>query len=99
MAVETLFGFRKDDLKLITLRAYTEETLRGYLFLIFVALILFVKLKTLLGNKYTVEEANLILRNLKWKVYNNELLVQELTKKQKAIFNTLDIIVHKKMGI
>ncbi len=98
-AVEHLFGFSKDDLRLVPLRVHTEETLRGYLFLIFVALIVFARLKNFLGTKYTVEEATLILRNLKCKIYDDELFVQELTKKQKDIFNALDLIVPKKMGI
>ncbi|MEW6040966.1 MAG: transposase, partial [Elusimicrobiota bacterium] len=96
---ETLFGFSKDDLKLLPLRVHKEETLRGYLLIIFIALIIFVRLKREIGNEYTVEEILLIMRNLKCKVYENELVIQELTKQQKEIAEILKIIVSKVMGI
>jgi transposase len=97
--VEKLFGFSKDDLKLIPLRVHTEDSLRGYLFLSFVALIAFVLLKKEIGKDYTVEEILLTLRNLKCKVYDDEILVQEPTKQQKEIFERLKILVPKSMGI
>lgn len=97
--VETLFGFSKDDLKLIPLRVHKEETLRGYLLVIFITLIVFVKLKKEMGEKYTVEEVMMTMRNLKCKIYENEILVQELTRQQKEITKILNIIVSKVMGI
>jgi len=48
---------------------------------------------------YTVEEALLIMRNLKCKVYDDELIVQELAKQQKEVVEKLDIIVPKRLGI
>jgi len=65
-----MFGFSKDDLKMLPLRVHGEETLRGLLFLQFIALIAYVRLKKKLGKKYTVEEALLTMRNLKAKVYD-----------------------------
>jgi transposase len=97
--VEKLFGFSKDDLDLIPLRVHREETLRGYLLLIFITLTVFALMKKEIGNDYTVEEALLIMRNLKCKVYDNELIVQELAKQQKEVVEKLNIIVPKKMGI
>lgn len=97
--VEKLIGFAKDDLDLIPLRVHREETLRGYLFLIFITLTIFVQMKKEIGDEYTVEEALLTMRNLKCKVYDNELIVQELAKQQKEIIEKLDIIVPKKLGI
>ncbi|WP_297213166.1 transposase [Thermodesulfovibrio sp.] len=96
---EMLFGFFKDDLKLIPLRVHKEETLRGYLFLIFIVLTVFVRLKGAIGRDYTVEEILFVMRNLKCKVYENEIIVQELTKQQREILDTLNIIVPKKSGI
>ncbi len=97
--VEKLIGFAKDDLDLIPLRVHREETLRGYLLLIFITLTIFVLLKKEIGNEYTVEEALLTMRNLKCKVYDKDLIVQELAKQQKEIVEKLSIIVPKKMGI
>jgi transposase len=96
---ERLFGFSKDDLNLVPLRVHKEETLRGYLLLIFITLIVFSLLKKEIEKDYTVEEILLIMRNLKCKVYDNEIIVQELTKQQKEITEKLKIIVPKNMGI
>lgn len=97
--VEKLIGFAKDDLDLIPLRVHREETLRGYLLIIFIMLTIFALMKKELGNDYTVEEALLIMRNLKCKVYDKELIIQELAKQQKEVAEKLDIIVPKKLGI
>jgi transposase len=97
--VERLFGFSKDDLKLIPLRVHKEETLRGYLLLTFISLVVFLLLKKELGKKHTVENILLIMRNLKCKVYTNEILISELTKHQKEITEKLGIIMPKKLGI
>ena len=97
--VEKLIGFAKDDLDLISLRVHREETLRGYLLLIFITLTVFALIKKEIGNEYTAEEALLTMRNLKCKVYDKELIIQESAKQQKEIVEKLDIIVPKKMGI
>lgn len=97
--VETLFGFSKDDLSILPLRVHSEETLRGFLFVQFLALIAFIQLREKLKPDYTVEEALLTMRNLKCKVYDNEILVNELTKQQKDIAQRLNILVPKKAGI
>jgi transposase len=96
---ETLFGFSKDDLKLVPLRVHTEETLRGYLFLIFLALTVFLRLRKEIGDTHTIDEALLVMRNLKCTVFGQEVLVQELTKLQREIVDRLGIIVPKKLGI
>ncbi len=97
--VETLFGFSKDDLRLIPLRIHKEETLRGYLLLMFIVLIVFLRLREEIGDKYTVEEILLTMKNLKCKVYQDEIVVQELTRQQKEIVEKLNIIVPKRVGI
>lgn len=96
---ETLFGFAKDDIGIIPLRVHREETLRGFLFLQFLTLIVFSKLKKVLGDEYSVEEILLNMRNLKCKVYEKEIIISELTKEQKAITQKLGILVSKTSGI
>jgi len=98
-SVERLFGFSKDDLKLVPLRVHKEETLRGYLLLTFISLVVFVLLKNNVGKKYTVENILLVMRNLKCKVYTNDILISELTRQQKEIIDKLGIIMPKKLGI
>lgn len=97
--IEKLFAFSKADLKLIPLRVHREETLRGFLFLLFLALIFFVFLKREIGKNYTVEEILLKMRNLKCKVFEEDVLVQEVGRGQKDILGELGIIVPKGAGV
>lgn len=96
---EMLFGFSKDDLNLLPLRTHNERTLRGFLFLQFLALTVFVLMKKKIGQEHTVEEVMLTMRNLKCKVYDNEIVIQELTKQQKQIAEIFGILMPKTMGI
>ncbi len=52
-----------------------------------------------IDSDYTVGRALLTMRNLKCKVYDDELIFQELAKQQKEVVEKLGIIVPKKMGI
>ena len=96
---EKLFGFSKDDLSLLPLRIHNEESLRGFLFMQFVTLIAFVHIKNKLGKEHNVEEILLKLRNLKCKVYDDEIIICEPNKQQKEILEKLDILMPKKLGI
>ena len=89
----------KDDLKLIPLRVHKEDGLRGYLLLIFITLVVYALLKECIAGKYTVEEMLLKMRNLKCKIYEDEIIIPEQTKQQKEITETLNIIMPKNMGI
>jgi transposase len=96
---EKMFGFSKDDLNILPLRVHTEEGLRGFLFLQFLSLILFVQLKKCIGKKHTVEEVLLTFRNLKCKVYEKELIINESTRQQKDLAKLLGFILPKNLGI
>lgn len=96
---EKMFGFSKDDLEILPLRVHSEENLKGFLFFQFLSLILFVQLKNKIGKKHTVEEILFNLKNLKCKVYDKEIIIGELTKKQKQIISLFDILVPKSLGI
>lgn len=96
---EMMFGFSKSDSKLLPLRVHKNNTLRGYLFLMFLSLITFIEIKKKLDDDYTVEECLMILRNLKAKVYEKDLVVSDITKVQKELFNKFKILVPKTLGI
>jgi len=96
---EKMFGFSKDDLEIIPLRVHTEQALRGFLLIQFISLIVFVQLMNALGNKHTVEELLLTMRNLKCKVYDDEIIVSEVTKKQRILAEKLGILMPKRVGI
>jgi transposase len=95
---EKLFGFSKDDLDLIPLRVHREDTLRGFLLLQFLTLIAFVQLKKKL-KKHTVDDLLLTMRNLKCKIFKDEILVSELTRKQKDFAQMINILVPKRVGV
>ena len=96
---EKMFGFSKDDLNILPLRVHSEESLRGFLFLQFVSLILFTQLKKQIGKKHTVEEILLTMRNIKCKVYENDLIINEPTRQQKDLAKLLGFILPKNLGI
>jgi len=96
---EQLFKFAKDDLKLLPLRSHKEESMQGYLLLVFMALIVFLLVRKKSGKRNTVEEVLLSLRNLKAKVYGGEMIISEMNKKQRLLFEGFDIIVPKVLGI
>lgn len=96
---ENLFGFSKDDLSILPLRVHSEEALKGFLFMQFLTLIAFIQIRNKLKMDYTVEEALIILRNLKCKVYENEIIISELTRPQKDISEKLKILMPKRVGI
>ncbi len=96
---EVFFGFSKDDLAILPLRVHSLEGIRGFLFLQFLTLIAFMQIKNKLGKDYTVDEVLLSMRNLKCKVYDNEIIVSEPTKEQREMAEGLDVIVPKNLGI
>lgn len=96
---EKLFGFSKDDLKLLPLNVHNEDTLRGFLLMQFLSLAVFVKIKKELGKKYTVEDLVLTMRNLKAKIYEKNIIIGELTKKQKEFAEKLNILMPKTLGV
>ena len=98
-SIEQVFGFSKSDLGLLPIRHHNDETVRGYLFLQFLLLIFFIKIREKIFDEYTVEQALKILRNLKCKVFDNQLIPTELTSKHKAIFDKFAILVPKNLGI
>lgn len=96
---EMLFGFSKDDLGLLPLRVHSEEGVRGFMFLQFVSLVVFMMLRKELGRVFTVEQVLLTLRNLKCRMYSNEVLVGECTRLQREMSEKLGVMVPKKTGI
>ena len=94
--VEKAFSYSKDDLSLLPLRVHSDDALRGYLFLIFISLIVYMGIQKKIGS---VEISLDILRNLKCKVFKKEIVVQEPTKEQKELFEKIGVIVPNTMEI
>lgn len=92
-SIEQIFGFAKSNNDLLPIRVHSEESIRGYLFVNFIVLILFIKMRQKLENKFTVEQALIILRNIKAKIFDSHTILTELSKKQKNIFSLLNCTV------
>ena len=102
--VEQIFGIAKSDLDLLPIRCHSDATIRGYLFLQFLLLIVFIEIKSKLDSHFTVEQALMSLRALKCKIYDKKIIVQEKTKIHKKIFElarieTTPFLVPRKLGI
>ena len=100
--IEQVFGFAKCN-NLLPLRVHSDQSIRGYLFLVFLSIILFVQMRQKLQSstkvKITVEQALLVLRNLKAKVYDKEVIPLEQTKKMREVFGALGVTVPRLLGI
>jgi hypothetical protein len=56
-------------------------------------------LREKLEEKYTIEQALLLTRNLKCKVFEKNILVLEANKKQAEIYQLAGVVVPKNLGI
>ena len=92
--VEKCFKYFKSDLAILPLRRHSETTLAGYLLVNFIALALYLQLRKTKLNM-SLNDAFQILRGLKKKIYDDEEIVNEATKKQKEILNSFGLHVPK----
>jgi len=98
-AIEQIFSFFKSGNNVLPLRVHSEQSIKGYLMLVFLSLVTFILMRKKLLPHFTVERALLILRGLKAKIYDNEIVVQEPNKKTKEIAKLLNIIMPIVWGI
>ena len=98
-SIEQVFGFAKASNSLLPLRVHSEQSIRGYLLLVFLSLIVFILIRQKLHAKFSMSEALLILRNLKAKIYDAEVVVLEPNKKFKDVFDLLKTLMPTSLGI
>jgi len=97
--IEQVFGIFKDDLNVLPLRTHNDDTIRGYLFLMFVSLIVFLECRKVLEKAFTLEQALMVMRNLKCEVFKSHLIIHELTKKQKEVTKLFGIKIPNNLKI
>jgi transposase len=97
--IEQIFGFSKSNNNLLPLRVHSEQSINGYLMLVFLSLILFITMRNRLQPSITVDQALLRLRSLKAKIYDDTILIQEPSKKVKDVAKALQIIMPNRLGI
>ena len=96
-AIEQVFGFAKSNTNILPLRVHDDQSIRGYLMLVFLALVIYIFLRQRL--QCPVDKALLTLRSFKAKVFDSKILLQEPSKKTKDLFKQLSIIMPTKLGI
>ena len=99
LSVERVFCCSKSDLGLLPIRNHNEKTVRGYLFLQFLLLVLYLQIKDKIVGDCTVEQVLLTLRKLKCKIFDHQIIPAELTKQQRIIFEQAEVLVPKSLGI
>jgi transposase len=96
-AVEKAFKTMKQDLLTLPLNARKESTVRGFLFINFISLIIRLRLLRLMKESKLIEDFtvdNLLLELSKIKkiqLVNGDIIVSEITKKQRTILDILHL--------
>lgn len=96
---ERMFGIAKDDLNILPLRTHSEPNFKGFMMLVFISLIISCAVKARLGKKISIEQAVSTLKTLKCKVFDNSIIPNEVTKKQRLILEEANVLVPKICGI
>lgn len=96
---ERMFGIARDDLNILPLRTHSEPNFKGFMLLVFISLIISCGVKARPGRKISIEQAVSALKNLKCKVFDNSIVPNEVTKKQRLIFEQTKVLVPKICGI
>ena len=98
-AVEKCFLRMKNDLDTLPLNARREDSVRGYLFMVFIALIIRMRLQMILketglSKQYSVEKLLLELEKIKLFVLSHgEIIQSEVSKKNREILTALNLCV------
>jgi transposase len=89
-SAERLFGIAKDDLGILPVRTHSEDSFRGFMFLVFLSLVFYMTIREKFNEP--IESVLSVMRNLKCKIFDNSLSIIEKTARQKSL---LDSIVPK----
>jgi len=92
---ERMFAIAKDNLNILPLRTYSEPNFKGFMLFVFISLIITCELKARLGNKTNIEQAISILKTLKCKLFDGIVIPNEVSKKQRLLFENCDVLVPK----
>ena len=95
--IEKSFKALKNEIDVIPLNTHSEKTTRGFIFIAFLGLIIRTRLMNMMRekgliDKYSVELMLLQLEKLrKITLADGQIFVTEMTKKQREIFQALDL--------
>jgi len=95
---ENTFGFTKSQLDLLPLRVHSVSTLRGYIFLSYIALLLSLEISNKLKGLCTLSEALTLSHNQFCEVSDCDFIPLEPNRRLKDIYQRLGIMVVNKSG-
>jgi hypothetical protein len=90
--IEQIFDINKNYVGGLPLRCHTEETIRGFILLTFMATAVYSSMSQMLSNsKFSAHGAITKMKRLRVTVLEHSTLLEELTKDQKNIFVDLNL--------
>jgi transposase len=95
---ENTFGVSKSQLDLLPLRVHSIQTLRGYMFLSYIALLLSIDITGKLKGHCTLSEALALAHNQYCEVFDRDFVPLEPNKRLKDIYELLGVMVVNKSG-
>ena len=95
---ESTFSFSKSQLDLLPLRVHSDKTLRGYIFLSYIALLLSIEISTKLSGHCTLQEALALSHNQFCEVFDRNFIPLEPNRRLKDIYELLNIMVVNESG-
>jgi transposase len=99
-AVEQVFDYAKNDVELLPIRVHGEETLRGHLFLSFMASIAYIAInKKLAETKFSAKAAFHSSRGLKCAIYDNHVIPSIPNKVTNTIASKLKIEIPQSINL
>jgi transposase len=96
-AVEKCFMAMKDFLGALPLNVHKDETIKGFLFIVFIGMVIRTKLHIMmkengLAKQFSVEKMLLELEKIKkYQLENGEIMVSEVTKKNRVILEAFNL--------
>jgi transposase len=96
-AVEKCFMAMKDFLGALPLNVHKDETIKGFLFIVFIGMVIRTKLHIMmkengLAKQFSVEKMFLELEKIKkYQLENGEIMVSEVTKKNRTILEAFNL--------
>jgi transposase len=99
LCAEEAFGIVKSKLDLLPLRTHTVQTLKGYTFLCFLALIISIEIQTKLGGLSTFQEVLHKSKNHYCKIFENDIVISESQKYMNDVFTKIGVGVPNQLGV
>ena len=90
--IEQVFDLAKGYAKALPLCVQTVDTFRGHLLMVFMSTVVLRMLQQeLKGSKFSLDDVMMAMRNQKAKVFENEVIPSEASRRQREIYKAAGI--------